>query len=340
VYAFSKDYDYSTPYLPPVNESLSVRLDSTFQPDPPEGWFGLGNASGIQPPILALNYFQTAPWFHLAFDDVPSDDLGSRNKAAAVSNPLGALVALGNATATGGNSSNASSISISPILENVIDSDIAGIVTNAAKQAGWSGILGDMDPMLFFNVTVNQTTYFNYLNDSYSVVGTAQNGITLETFSDTGFSLAGLQPLSWFNDTTLTSDDDLDDLISNDILQTLQGLTAVNATSRGVRLGYWAGAILRYPAVAAAIQVVSNMPWGVLRFSEISNESYSYTLQAGTDSRLENVFSYPSEGLKRMAFQTMFSRAISLFPHDGTNASEIKVECNDNSRLQNHATVH
>jgi hypothetical protein len=258
-----------------------------------------------------LNYFQTAPWFHIAFDGA-SDDLGSRNRANAVSNPLAALVAIG--AGSGGNSSNSSSIAISPALESTIDGTIAGIISNAASQAGWSGILGDMDPMLFFNISVNQTTYFNYLNNSFSVVETAQNGITLGNLSETGMNLTGLQPLSWFNETTLTSDNDLDNLVSNDILRTIQGLTLVNATSRGVRLGYWAGAILRYPAVAAAIQVVSNMPWGVLRFSEISNQSYSYTLQAGTDTRLQNVFSYPSEGLRRMAFQIMFAKAICIIP--------------------------
>src|SRR5271169_1367798 len=107
VYTFSKDYDFSEPYLPQINESSSVRLDSTFQPDPPEGWFGLGNSSGIQPPILALNYFQTAPWFYVAFDPVATDsdihDLGSRNKAPAVANPLSAL---GTFLGSGNSSSN------------------------------------------------------------------------------------------------------------------------------------------------------------------------------------------------------------------------------------------
>lgn len=300
--------------MPSVNESLSVRLDSTFQPDPPEGWFGLGNASGVQPPILALNYFQTAPWFHVAFEGVDSSDLGSRDKATPVSNPLGALVGIGGSGSQNGSTSNSSSVGVSSALSNIIDSAISGIISNAANRTGWSGILGDIDPMLFFNVSVNQSTYFNFLNDSYSVVQTAQEGIRLGTLSETGFNLSGLQPLPWFNDTSFTSDSDLDDLISNDILQTIQGLTAVNATSRGVRLGYWAGAILRYPAVAAAIQVVSNMPWGNLRFNQVENGTYSYTMQVGTDSRLENVFSYPSEGLRRMAFQTMFSKAISSPP--------------------------
>lgn len=287
-----------------------MRLDSTFQPDPPEGWFGLGNSSGIQPPILGLNYFQTAPWFHIAFDsEIDESDiqlLGSRNKANPVANPLGAIGALN--LAGSGNSSN--STGISPALSNAIDDAIAGIVSNAANQTGWKGILGEIESMLFFNVTVNNTTYSNFINQSDSILETVQNGFTLANLSATGFNLTGLQPLPWFNDTTLVTDNDLDDLISNDILLTVHELSAVNASARGVRLGYWAGAITRYPAVANAIQVVSNMPWGIIRFSNVQNGSYAYMIQTGTDVRLQNVASYPSEGLRRMAFQTMFSKAI------------------------------
>ena len=56
------------------------------------------------------------------------------------------------------------------------------------------------------------------------------------------------------------------------------------------------------------------MPWGVLRFSNVENGSYAYMIQAGTDRRLQNVASYPPEGLRRMAFQTMFSKAIRTLP--------------------------
>jgi hypothetical protein len=317
VYTFSKDYDFSEPYLPRINESTSVRLDSTFQPDPPEGWFGLGNSSAIQPPILALDYFQTAPWFHVAFDSSATDSdidiLGSRTKAAAVVNPLSALGGLG-----GGNSS--SNTTISPSLTNTIDNAIGGIITNAANDSGWRGILGNIDPMLFFNVSVNKKTYTKFLNQSNSTQSTFQNYFTLSNLSATGFNLTGLQPLPWFNNTTLITDDELDNLISNDILTTVHQLSLINSSS--VTLGYWSSALFRYPAVSKSIQIVSNMPWGILRFSNVQNGTYEYMIQTGTDSRLMNVASYPPEGLRRMAFQTMFSKAIrTLFPYAFVDSS-------------------
>ena len=316
VYTFSKDYDFSEPYFPQINESASVRLDSTFQPDPPEGWFGLGNSSGIQPPLLALDYFQTAPWFHVAFDPRASDsdinNLGSRSKAAAVTNPLSSL---GSLVGAGNGSSNAS---ISPALTNTIDNALGGIILNAADESGWRGILGYIDPMLFFNVSVNKTTYTNFLNQSTSnfsnsTQSTFQNDFTLTNLSATGFNLTGLQPLPWFNDTSLVTDDQLDDLISNDILTTVHQLSMINSSS--VRLGYWSSALFRYPAVSKAIQIVSNMPWGVLRFSTVQNGTYEYMIQSEQTSRLLNVASYPPEGLRLMAFQTMFSKAIRMIIH-------------------------
>lgn len=314
-YTFSKDYDFSEPYFPQVNESNLVRMDSTFLPDPPEGWFGLGNLSAIQPPILGLNYFQTAPWFHLAFDPDVSDAeiqvLGSRNKAAAIMNPLGVLEIVGSG---GPGRNNSNTTLVSPAQFSAINSTIAGIATTAADLSGWSGILGNLDPMLFFNITVNGTAFTNFVNQSNDILDTVQNDFTLSNLSATGFNLTGLQPLPWFMNATFFTDDDLDDLISTDILRTVNQLTSVNASARGVRLGYWSGAILRYPAVAAAIQAVSNMPWGVLRFSSIGNGTYAYMIQTGTDVRLQNVASYPPEGLRRMAFQTMFSRALRTFP--------------------------
>lgn len=94
-----KDYYLSELYMLPVDEPSSVRLDSTFQPNPPEGWFGLGSDGEIDPPILALYYFQTAPWFHLSFDPTATDTentvLESRNEANPVANPLNMIGSVG-----------------------------------------------------------------------------------------------------------------------------------------------------------------------------------------------------------------------------------------------------
>ena len=50
VFTFSKDYDVSNPYFPQVNESEFLRLDSTFQPDPPQGWQRQRRRSASQEP--------------------------------------------------------------------------------------------------------------------------------------------------------------------------------------------------------------------------------------------------------------------------------------------------
>ena len=315
VYTFSKDYDTSSPYLLPTNESARVRLDSTFQADPEEGWFGLGNTSGIDTPVLALDYFQSAPWFWVAFEeDTSSEDVansGTRRKPAPVANPLSGLSAFslgGVANGTNG------SWTMSPILTNTIDTAISGIVDSVSNQFGWTGILGNIDPMLFFNISVNKTTYTNFINQSfYANTSNAtqqlfSTSFSLTNLSATGFNLTGIQTLPYFNDTNLSSNDQLDDLISNDILTTIHQLSLMNSSS--VRLGYWSSALRRYPAVAQAIQIVSNTPWGVLRFGSVENQTVSYMIQTGTDTRLLNVASYPSEGLRRMAFQTMFTKAM------------------------------
>ena len=212
--------------MPQINEGTSVRFDSTFQPDPPEGWFGLGNSSGTQPPILALDYFQTMPWFHVAFDSGATgsdvDNLGSRNKTAGFADPLGTI----NALAGGGGENSSRNTTLSPALTRTIDDAIGGIISNAANESLWKGILGDIDPMLFFNVSVNKTTYTKFINQTINSTQSPQHtGFSFSNLTATGFNLTVLQPLPWFNDTNLVSDDELDDLISQDILTTVHQLT-------------------------------------------------------------------------------------------------------------------
>lgn len=255
-----------------------------------------------------------APWFRLAFDtslsDADAEALGSRNKSAAIGNPLEPLLALGHTATTSNPTSN--NATLSPALTDLADNTIAGIISAAANQTGWHGILGKLDPMLFFNISVNETTYVDFLNQSNQTLEIVQTGFTLANLSATGFNLTEIQPLPWFVNTNLVADDDLDDLISSDILTTLYVLSAINSST--LRLGTWYGALHRYPEIAQSIQTVSNMPWGILRFSAVNTDGYEYMIQAGTDERFLNVASYPPEGLRKMAFQTMFSRAICTPP--------------------------
>ena len=309
IYTFSKDYDISDPYYPQVNESASLRLDSTFQPDPPEGWFGLGNSSSFDPPIIALDYFQTAPWFYLAIDPsaTQSDiqNLGNRHKAQGLQNPL--LLAASESLV---NSSNTSDSTLLTTLKPAFENSIINLVSSASNDSGWSGLLGDIDTSLFMNISVNFTEYFNVIAPFHKVDDVSQY-FTISNFSQIGVNLATIQPLPWFTESNSVQDDELDDQISNALVSTLHQLGTVNDTF-GISLNFRGGSIFSFPAAAASVQVVSNMPWGNVRFSKVQNGSYAYMIQAGTDARLLESASYPSEGLRRMVFQTMLSKAARM----------------------------
>lgn len=306
IYTFSKDYDISDPYYPQVNESASLRLDSTFQPDPPEGWFGLGNSSSFDPPIVALDYFQTAPWFYLAIDPsaTQSDiqNLGNRRKAQALENPL--LLAASESFVNGSNKSDSTS---STLLKPTFENSIINLVSSASNDSGWSGLLGDIDTSLFMNISVNSTEYSDIFAPFAKPVDASQY-FTISNFSQIGLNLASIQPLPWFTESNSVQDNELDDQISNALVSTLRQLGNVN-DSMGINLNFRSSSIFAFADAAASIQVVSNMPWGNVRFSKVQNGSYAYMIQAGTDERLLEIASYPSEGLRKMVFQTMLSKA-------------------------------
>ena len=303
VYTFSKDYDSADPYFPTISENRSVRLDSTFQPDPPQGWFGFGNTSGYNPPFLALDYFQTAPWFYLAIDPEADhfdvQNLGTRRKANALVNPLGLL------------ESGALTLNLSTSMQS-FQGVLLNLVTSAANDSGWNGLLGNIATSVFANISVDASEYRDFLNNSNSP-NTALTDLTFANISQTGFDLTAVQPLPWFNESTTVADNDLDDQISEALLATISQLTNVNTTG-GITISFRSWSINSFPAVAMSIQVVSNMPWGNLRFRKAGNGIYDYMIQAGTDARLLNIPSYPSEGLRRMAFQTMLSQAACSYP--------------------------
>ena len=282
-------------------------MDSTFQPEPPGGWFG-GNLSLTE--FLALNYFQTAPWFHLAFDPAMSSEevfyLGSRSKAAGLENPL---ISVG-LTALGNGSSNITGLS----------SAIASVIENTVSTAGngnssWKGILGNFETKLFFNTSVNANTFNLFANTSNNASDILRN-LTQTPVNQLGLpvDVTLLQPIPWFDTAVSSLDNDLDDQISKDLLTTIHLLTSINAT-QGFRLTYRSGSIYAYPAVSKGIQIVSNLPWGNVRFISAKNGTYVYTIQAGRDSRIaSNVLSYPVEGLRRMVFQIMLAKAARIFP--------------------------
>lgn len=311
VYTFSKDYDFSEPYFPQVNESDSVRKDTTFQPDPPEGWFGFGNSSSFDPPILALDYFQTAPWFYIATSpNITSSELqslGTRPKVQGLANPLAFSTSTAPMVVNNGTSGQNSSFEFE--IEAAFENAIIDAISFATNSSAWTGLLESIETDLFLNISVNRTQYSTFLGPSLNVNPAY---LTIANISQMGFNLTELQTVPWFTEIRPVTDDDLDMQISNDILNTLNLLGSLNA-SAGMDLSYRTGSVLEYPAVAASIQVISNMPWGALRFSTLQNGSYAYMMQVGTDERLSVISSYPPEGLRRMAFQTMFSKAVCIY---------------------------
>src|SRR5579859_3025005 len=289
VYAFSKDYDIDPTYLPFTNESAQLRVDSTFLPDPQQGWFGLGSGS---PPIIALNYFQTAPWFHVAIDPNASDAefniLGTRSKAKGINSPSIARRSTNETSA----------------LLSAFESTILKAVAST-NNSDWTGLLGQIETTLFVNLTVNNNTFTNYLqqlnssNSSSSELINSLDSLTVANFSHLGIELTSLQPLPWFDQAGPSTEDSLDNQLTQDILDTLDLLISVNATGFG--LSYRAGSIYEYPQAALTIQAITNMPWGNVLFHHARNGSLGYTIQIGSDARLSNLPSYPTEGLRRMA---------------------------------------
>ena len=261
--------------------------------------------SEYNPPFLALDYFQTAPWFYFAIDPRANDsdvqNLGTRKKANALVNPL-SLLESGSLTPN-----------LSAPIPSIqsIEGMLLNLVSSAPNGSAWDGLLGNITTSVFANMSVNASEFASFLNNSNSP-NIAVTDLTFANFSQTGFDLIAVQPLPWFKESTALADDDLDDQISEALLATISQLTSINSTG-GITLSFRSGSVSSFPVAAMSIQVVSNMPWGNLRFREAGNGNYDYMIQAGTDARLLNIPSYPSEGLRRMAFHPDHAFSSCLF---------------------------
>jgi hypothetical protein len=229
-------------------------------------------------------------------------NLGSRQTAQGLVNPLGTGL-----STTGFSSSpyNGSALSSISSLEDAI----AQLASSARNTSGWSGLLGNVETSLFLNISDNYSEFINP-DGTINYTGVGQNsygyGYGSYGLSQLGLNLTVIQPLPWFTPSNLATDDEMDDQLANDLISTLDQLSTID-TAYGIGLDY--GNTDAFPAVAAAIQAVSNMPWGSLRFNKVQNGSYAYLMQLGTDIRLLKIASYPAEGLRRMASQTMIAKA-------------------------------
>lgn len=282
-------------------------------PDPPGGWFGLGDTSlysSFNPPIMALDYFQTAPWFRIApssnMTNSEIQTLGSRQEAQGLLNPLGTGLSTTGFSFSAYNGSVLSSISS-------LEDNIAQLALSAGNASGWSGILRNIETNLFFNISDDYSEFINP-DGTINYTGVGQNsygyGYGYNGLSQLGLNLTVIQPLPYFAPSNSVTDDEMDDQLANDLLSTLDLLSTIDA-AYGIELNY--GDTYAFPSVAAAIQAVSNMPWGSLRFNKVQNGSYAYLMQLGTDIRLLNIASYPAAGLRTMASQTMIAKAARTF---------------------------
>ena len=337
IYVFDKDYDtYPSPYVPPVEENSYLRVDSTFLPDPPQGWFGLGNSS-LDVPFIALDYFQTAPWFHLAIDPAAREsdvqNLGSRTRAMPVETPLSFLSGFNGSNATALNNPSTFNSSLS------VQNTVFNLTSTKESIKTWDGLLGSFTLSLFMNISVNQSQFPQFSQNLSASFVSSLNLSDIANFIDLGINLDAVQPLPWFdNASSAVADDDLDNQIAADITATLDELNS----SLGFDLSYRSGSIYSFPGVANSIQGVSNMPWGNVRFSEAKNGSYAYLFQAGMDARLSNIVSYPSEGLRRMALQTMLMKAAcNSFLQNRLTVSETKwISSHDCASVPSYASTY
>lgn len=230
-------------------------------------------------------------------------------------------------------------------LNSSLDVGNAVINLSSTIQAvrEWKGLLGSLPLSVFLNVSVNESEFPRLspnLSSSSSFISSV-NLSDLSDFFDLGIKLESIQPLPWFDNAESAIDEDLDNQIAADLNATLNRLTEINA-STGYTLDFRSLSLYSFPGAANAIQAVSNMPWGNVRFSKATNGSYAYLFQAGMDSRLSNVVSYPSEGLRRMAFQTMIMNAIcNSFPKFWLMLSEtIWISSHDCTRVPCYASAY
>ena len=301
----TKDYDNSSPYAPVTTESQALRVDSTYLPDPAPGWFGLGAATGFSPSFI-LPVFQSSPVLHLIQDDGLAADqisyIGSRNQIPPVIQPL-------QSSGNGSTSTTAlTSLALSPQLAAL---SAISYLQNWERNNTYSGLLSQMDTVMYVNVTLNQTLLYHPGGNATGLSPDApvSNGGTQTLLR--AAQVNSLQLLPYFINNGVQSREDVDLLIAQDITATINYLTSLRVSLSDVRIAYYSTTPRRITSALRAISGVGNMPFGALRFTDATNFSLSYEMQIGWDTRLSNVPSFPPPGRRQMIVQSQLARSLA-----------------------------
>ncbi|RUP48908.1 hypothetical protein BC936DRAFT_143659 [Jimgerdemannia flammicorona] len=246
---FEHNYPYRAPYeVDPGVKDPRMRMDTTFRPDPPGGWFGL---SSLTFPAH-LSQYQTFPWAYVL--DLPGQESGTRP-------PISAL-------------------SQNDILSLYNNPDYANVTPGVAGSPfpgdSSTGLLGAID----YNLYVN-----------YTVSGNEQ------------FALSGFVPVPYYvKINNGNTKDDMNALLTQKIMETVNSLSTVDKTAL---LNDSATQLQMLAFYANISDIVTKMPWGI----SPSTRQWNYTMQIGTDKRINLAASYPSQGFRRFAQQSMLSNA-------------------------------
>ncbi|CAG8636281.1 17603_t:CDS:2 [Acaulospora morrowiae] len=168
---------------------------------------------------------------------------------------------------------------------------IKNFLQNNASNPQYSGILGNIDTDYYANITTSKT-------------------------------LQNFQAAPFFDTSSSNSSvDEFDDLLKKGIQDVINGLANVDKAVLFVSNPPRDDLFTFYTRVAS---ILTNMPWGNILMDVVdpSAKKWNYTLQIGTDIRISNAASFPSQGFRRIATQSKLSNGI-IRTVNGTSASGI-----------------
>ncbi|OMJ23956.1 ABC transporter A family member 9, partial [Smittium culicis] len=183
-----------------------------------------------------------------------------------------------------------------------------------------------------FNSPTNSIQSIVSSNSTNNLI-TQNNATGLLSFTDTKFFLnfsptnntnapyipSSLQPVPWFdslstNSNLPLSDNDIDDIISNHIIQATSQLRNIDpeifrAVARNIDKQSSIRPLMDY--FSKITPILTQVPWGALLFNTIDpdNRIWSYTMQIGSNGQISNSGSFPSIITRLLTQQTSLSNA-------------------------------
>ncbi|KNE54644.1 hypothetical protein AMAG_00604 [Allomyces macrogynus ATCC 38327] len=129
-----------------------------------------------------------------------------------------------------------------------------------------------------------------------------------DSTSNLGVSVAGLQPVPYFQKLRGASEDAVDDALKGYLQAALQGLADVD---KSPMMSSHSAPSAKLRLAADMNSVMKTMPWGALVYSKFDPKSatFKYILQVGTDERLTQASSFPGQGFRRFVLNAMTASA-------------------------------